>query len=643
MYFNFEDYRPDTPTLPRSLTRLEASLLTIVVYLSLVILMLIWPELPFVRRGRRAAEGAREGAGGAAAAPARERAIRVRGAAGRYPGAASHPTRGAVRPRSKARHDRARAEKPTNTMPFARGNTFERIEGAPPVPETRARRQPLNAGPKADEQRQALPESPTADAVEGGPTVPQSAAARIVGGVLADAIRNVQKYAQQDTFENLQGGGGSGFRAIDPVRHARASSSARGCAGSSRRSSRNWFIPYAAMSHARARGRSRSTSHKDGRITDVAGRAAVDDRRVQQLRRSTRSPRRTRRSRCRPSIPTTRRSSRSRSSTTKTRRPMIRPTRTQQIGLLLAARPRSCALALVACDRGHGRCDAAAGVVAILGPTATGKSALGIALAERFDGEIVNCDSTAVYRGFDIGTDKVPVAERRGIPHHLIDVADPTEEYTAARLRARRGARRSATSTRAGRLPILVGGTGFYYRALTRGLFPGPGARRRAAGAARAASPTRRGVERLHRLLRARRPAVGGAHPAARPQAPGARARGLLPDRPAADRALRRDACRRCRTATSSRSRCRSRRTLTAERVARARRRAVRARAARRGARAARARACPRRAHPFSGLVYRQVLEHLHGVRDEAATRELIVQENRRLRAAAVDLVPQRA
>jgi len=62
-------------------------------------------------------------------------------------------------------------------------------------------------------------------------------------------------------------------------------------------------------------------------------------------------------------------------------------------------------------------------VVAILGPTATGKSALALALAERYDGEIVNCDSTAVYRGFDIGTDKMPVEARRGVAHHLIDIA----------------------------------------------------------------------------------------------------------------------------------------------------------------------------------------------------------------------------
>ena len=71
-------------------------------------------------------------------------------------------------------------------------------------------------------------------------------------------------------------------------------------------------------------------------------------------------------------------------------------------------------------------------VVAILGPTATGKSALALALAEQHGGEIVNCDSTAVYRWFDIGTDKVPIDERRGVPHHLIDIVEPSAEYTAA-------------------------------------------------------------------------------------------------------------------------------------------------------------------------------------------------------------------
>src|SRR5207248_3297943 len=121
-------------------------------------------------------------------------------------------------------------------------------------------------------------------------------------------------------------------------------------------------------------------------------------------------------------------------------------------------------------------------------------------LAVRYRGEIVNCDSTAVYRGFDIGTDKVPVEARRGIPHHLMDIVDPTDEYTAAQY-----ARDAAAAIRAihakGRLPIVAGGTGFYYRALTRGLFPGPG--RDAALRARLESTAgKRGIGFLHRMLR---------------------------------------------------------------------------------------------------------------------------------------------
>src|SRR3954471_15288356 len=147
-------------------------------------------------------------------------------------------------------------------------------------------------------------------------------------------------------------------------------------------------------------------------------------------------------------------------------------------------------------------------LVAILGPTATGKSALGIAIAERFDGEIVNCDSTAVYRGFDIGTDKVPVDQRRGIPHHLIDIANPTDEYTAAQF-ARDAAAAVADIHARGKLPILVGGTGFYYRALTRGLFAGPGKnaelRDRLEAIAR-----KRGVETLHRMVKRVDPESGG-------------------------------------------------------------------------------------------------------------------------------------
>src|SRR4029077_4035012 len=121
------------------------------------------------------------------------------------------------------------------------------------------------------------------------------------------------------------------------------------------------------------------------------------------------------------------------------------------------------------------------------------------AVAECFGGEIVNCDSTAVYRGFDIGTDKLPMAQRRGIPHHLIDIVEPTEEYTAAQF-ARDASAAIRDILSRGKLPIVVGGTGFYYRALTRGLFPGPGRdaelRTRLERVA-----SRPGPERLHRLL----------------------------------------------------------------------------------------------------------------------------------------------
>src|SRR5687768_10124047 len=139
-------------------------------------------------------------------------------------------------------------------------------------------------------------------------------------------------------------------------------------------------------------------------------------------------------------------------------------------------------------------------LIAILGPTAVGKSALGIALARRVNGEIVSCDSTAVYRGFDIGTDKVPYDQRGGVPHHMVDVADPTEEYSAARY-ARESAEVIREITARGRLPILVGETGLYYRALTRGLFPGP-SRDDALRARLERIAAVRGVDRLHTWLR---------------------------------------------------------------------------------------------------------------------------------------------
>jgi tRNA dimethylallyltransferase len=112
-------------------------------------------------------------------------------------------------------------------------------------------------------------------------------------------------------------------------------------------------------------------------------------------------------------------------------------------------------------------------LVAVAGPTGSGKSDLALLIAERFDGEIVNCDSLQVYRHFDIGTAKLPVAERRGIPHHLIDILDPDQLCTAGEY-ARLARTTIAEISARGRLPILAGGTGFYLRALLEGLFEGP-------------------------------------------------------------------------------------------------------------------------------------------------------------------------
>lgn len=248
-------------------------------------------------------------------------------------------------------------------------------------------------------------------------------------------------------------------------------------------------------------------------------------------------------------------------------------------------------------------------------------------LAERLGGEILNCDSTAVFRGFDIGTDKVPIDERRGIPHHLIDIADPTDHYTAAEF-ARDAAAVIADVHARGRVPILVGGTGFYYRALTRGLFPGPGRDAELRDRLDAIA-ARRGVEFLWRMVKRLDP-------------------------PSAERILPRDRKRLVRalevyfqTGTpltahfaQTVSPLPPEVTVTAL--------ALRMPSAELAPRLARrvdaqfdagivhevqallARGVPRTARPFGGLVYRQVIEMLDGVRDEAPTRELIVRENRR-------------
>ena len=150
----------------------------------------------------------------------------------------------------------------------------------------------------------------------------------------------------------------------------------------------------------------------------------------------------------------------------------------------------------------------AAPLVAIVGPTASGKSALALRLARERSGEIVSCDSLQVYRGLDVGSAKATSAERAEVPHHLLDVADPGEVFSAADYA--RLARAALDGVRGrGRLPIVAGGTGLYLRALLVGLFEGP-PRDEALRRRLEALGDRFGDERLHRLLGRVDPAAAG-------------------------------------------------------------------------------------------------------------------------------------
>jgi tRNA dimethylallyltransferase len=149
-------------------------------------------------------------------------------------------------------------------------------------------------------------------------------------------------------------------------------------------------------------------------------------------------------------------------------------------------------------------------VVVVLGPTASGKTALALAIARRFRGEIVNCDSVAMYREFEIGTAKPSPAERAEVPHHLLDCVDPLADVSAGEY-ARQARqvlreivlRETALSGNEQRrhLPIVSGGTGLYLRALLEGLFPGPQRSEELRNKLRGRAE-KCGTEHLHRILR---------------------------------------------------------------------------------------------------------------------------------------------
>ena len=137
--------------------------------------------------------------------------------------------------------------------------------------------------------------------------------------------------------------------------------------------------------------------------------------------------------------------------------------------------------------------------IVIVGPTASGKSQLGIQLAKRYNGEIVSCDALQFYRHMDIGTAKVTITERGDVPHHMLDILNPDEEFSAGAYQ--KAARKTLDEIRCrGCIPFVVGGTGFYLRALLEGLFDGP-SRDDALRLRMRKIIERKGPETLHRAL----------------------------------------------------------------------------------------------------------------------------------------------
>lgn len=138
-------------------------------------------------------------------------------------------------------------------------------------------------------------------------------------------------------------------------------------------------------------------------------------------------------------------------------------------------------------------------MIIVLGPTATGKSALGIVLAQKLGGEILACDSTHIYRHFDIGTAKVPAFEQQGVPHHLTDLVEPNEVFTAGEYR-RQALGVLEDLRRRGKVPVITAGTGLYLRALIEGLAEAPARSEELRDRLRQRARNR-GPEYLHRLL----------------------------------------------------------------------------------------------------------------------------------------------
>ena len=265
MYFDFEDHRPDTPTIARGMSSREMILITINLHLVFFVIVLLGPKLPFIR----AIEERRQ-----QAQAELKRALEERQKSARFVfvqpkldmKALTPPKRPELSDMDRKARTVERPRNPVNDMPFSRGNSPERMEATAPTPATRspepAPESPAPAGPESG----ALTLPDIAAASQAKPA--QTTQPRSSTGIIADAIRNVQKYTQKETFDNM---GGGGLQDVAPsiqfdTKGVEFGPWLRRFIAQIRR---NWFIPYAAMT---MRGHVVVTFyvHKDGRITDIA-------------------------------------------------------------------------------------------------------------------------------------------------------------------------------------------------------------------------------------------------------------------------------------------------------------------------------------------------------------------------------------
>ena len=262
MYFDFEDHRPDTPTIPRPMSAREVVLITVNLHLVMLVAILLGPELPFIK----AIEAKRQQAQVEA-----QRELEEQRQSARFVfvepkvdlKALTPPRRAELSDQDRRASTVERAPNPTNSMPFSRGNSPERIEASAPAAEARTNGGESAAPAEPDPGALTLPDTPAANVVR-----PAAEPRSTSTGVIADAIRNVQKYTQRETFHNL---GGGGIQDIAPsiqfdTKGVEFGPWLRRFVAQIRR---NWFVPYAAMT---MRGHVVVTFfvHKDGRISELA-------------------------------------------------------------------------------------------------------------------------------------------------------------------------------------------------------------------------------------------------------------------------------------------------------------------------------------------------------------------------------------